>query len=307
MLTPREVILSAGVIGTPKILLLSGIGPVDELKALGIETVVESPDVGHHFYDHPLVPLYFSVHSNETFDNLLRNPDLIGAAVGEIMANGTGPLVDSPANTLHYSRVDFESLLPGSSDPANSADSAHVEIIFCTGFAALSSLQQPASGGFTSLLAAVVSPLSEGNVTLNSTDPFANPLIDPAYLTHEFDQAAMVTAIKDGFDFIRQPPLDEFVGAPFGPLADATTDDELLAYARSFGVTLNHGSGTARMAAKSSKDGVVDPDLLVKGVKGLRIVDASIFPQQPNVHTQAVVYIAAERAAELIKSAYSLN
>lgn len=120
-------------------------------------------------------------------------------------------------------------------------------------------------------------------MTLASSDPFADPLINPGYLTSEFDIFAMVQALKDAQKFIEARPWANFVVAPFGDLANATTDDALALYARNFGITINHSIGTARMSPVGAKWGVVDPDLVLKGVKGVRVVDASVFVSIPNV------------------------
>lgn len=116
-----------------------------------------------------------------------------------------------------------------------------------------------------------------GSVTLASSDPFADPLINPGYLTSEFDILAMVQALKDAQYFIQASPWADFVVSPFGDLANATTDDDLALYARNFSVTVNHSIGTARMSPVGANWGVVDPDLVLKGVKGVRVVDASVF------------------------------
>lgn len=114
-------------------------------------------------------------------------------------------------------------------------------------------------------------------MTLASSDPFADPLINPGYLTSEFDILAMVQALKDAQYFIQASPWADFVVSPFGDLANATTDDDLALYARNFSVTVNHSIGTARMSPVGANWGVVDPDLVLKGVKGVRVVDASVF------------------------------
>lgn len=112
---------------------------------------------------------------------------------------------------------------------------------------------------------------------INSNDPFDHPLIDPQILTSIFDVYAMVQSIKGAQQFIQAPAFQGYIGSPYGTLANANSDLELAVYAAENAMTVNHPSGTCQMASASSSDGVVDSTLLVKGVSGLRIVDASIF------------------------------
>ena len=110
---------------------LSGVGPKPELESLGIEVLVDLPDVGLHLQDHPLVPLYFRLNTNSSFDDLLRNETLFGEAMAQWQSSGKGPFVISPANTVGYVRLESGfSALEGLEDPANGPHSAHLELIF---------------------------------------------------------------------------------------------------------------------------------------------------------------------------------
>ncbi|KAI0077524.1 aryl-alcohol-oxidase from pleurotus Eryingii [Panus rudis PR-1116 ss-1] len=304
----NEIILSAGVIGTPQVLLLSGIGPSSALNSVGIQTIINNPDVGQNLADHPLVPNYYQVSSNGTWDDVLRNNDLFGQTLGQWTSSHTGLFVDSPGNTLAFNRLPPDSpALAGTADPAAGPKSPHTELIFVDGFAPFGTVAQPATGNFISVLTAVVSPTSRGSVTLASSDPFAKPVINPAVLTSNFDIQAMVQAIKDAQTFLAASPWQaQFKPVPFGDLAAATTDDAKADFARKNSVTVNHPAGTARMSPANANWGVVDSNLNLKGAQGVRIVDASIFPAIPECHIQGPVYVVAERAADLIKSAYGL-
>ena len=116
-----------------------------------------------------------------------------------------------------------------------------------------------------------------GYMTLTSADPFAKPVINPKYLTSDFDVFTMVQAIKDMQNFISSDPWKDVIVGPVGALANATTDEQLELYARNASISINHSIGTARMSPFGAKWGVVDPDLLVKGTRGLSVVDASVF------------------------------
>ncbi|EEB95825.1 hypothetical protein MPER_05148 [Moniliophthora perniciosa FA553] len=143
-----------------------------------------------------------------------------------------------------------------------------------------------------------MSPTSRGSLKLSSSDPFDPPLIDPGLYSTDFDIDTQVQAMKVVQDFLSLPQFQGIVEGPFGGLANATTDQEKAAFARANCGSYSHPSCTASMGP----GGVVDSTLKVKGVEGLRVVDASVFPQIPECNTQAPVYIVAERAADLIRS-----
>ncbi|KZM19101.1 Choline dehydrogenase [Ascochyta rabiei] len=142
---------------------------------------------------------------------------------------------------------------------------------------------------------------------MNSSDPFAPPVINPNYLTTEFDQYAAVQAMKDAFTVLGSKAFEGCIGDPYGPLANLTSDQDYLKYVRQHAVTINHGTGTARMAPYNADRGVVNSDLRLNGVSRLRVVDASVFPKFPECHTMAPVYIVAEITAAIIKEAHTLG
>jgi choline dehydrogenase-like flavoprotein len=128
-----------------------------------------------------------------------------------------------------------------------------------------------------SLSTAVVSPTSRGYITINSTDPLDLPVMDTALLKDEFDQAVMVEALKRAFEFLAAPSFNGYIVAPINGLQNSMTDEELRQYAMNSAGTINHPIGSAAMSPKDATYGVVDPDLVLKKVSGVRIVDASIF------------------------------
>ncbi|KAJ3553827.1 hypothetical protein NM688_g3411 [Phlebia brevispora] len=303
----KEVLLAAGVFGSPQILQLSGIGPQRVLRSVGITPIVDNNDVGAGLADHPLVPLYYEVNSNATWDNVLRDNNVFNADLAQWMSNRTGLFVDSPGNTQSFFRIpDDDPIWLLYKDPAAGPNSAHMETIYVNAFAPFGTAAPPTTGNYLTLLAALVAPMSRGTVLINSSDPFDHPLIDPSLLTNIFDVYAMVQSIKGAQEFIKAPVFKGYIGSAYGDLAHATTDLQLAVFAAENAVTVNHPSGTCRMSPANSNDGVVDSQLRVKGVSGLRVVDASIFPSVPNCHIQAIVYTVAERAADLIMTAYGL-
>ncbi|RDB21189.1 Pyranose dehydrogenase [Hypsizygus marmoreus] len=298
----KEVILSAGTIGTPHILLNSGIGDRSELSTLGIPSTHHLPDVGKNLTDHPRLASNWFVRGNErTFDNINQNVTLATELLDQWEETQTGPLVDTFASHLFFARLPPNfSRLEHTNDPAAGPNSPHYELGFSNGFVGLI----PSTGTFIGITTRVVSPTSRGSVKLKSNNPLDFPLIDPGLLATEFDISTMREAVKSAWRFLRAPAWKGYVLEPYGALANATTDALLDDYIRSLTGTSAHCVGTAGMSARSAAHGVVDPDFKVKGLDGLRIVDASVLPFVPSAHTQAPVYIFAERAADVIKAAW---
>ena len=255
-----EVILSAGAIGSPQILLLSGIGPAGQLRALGIEPVAGIGGVGANLQDHPVVmtsyassaPLPVSAYNN-------------GEACAALRSGLAGAYPD-----LHL----FPILLP-------LAPAGH----------------PPPPAGYA-LVASAVAPDSRGSVRLASPDPGAAPVIDPAFLRETRD----LDRLEEGLAVIRAAAA----GAAFSavrqgevwPGPDVRTRDNLRAYIRRAVGSYYHPAGTCRMGPDAAA--VVDLELRVRGVTGLRVADASVLPVIPNAHPNATVLAVAERAAELI-------
>ncbi|KAG6816865.1 hypothetical protein H0H93_007679, partial [Arthromyces matolae] len=143
-----------------------------------------------------------------------------------------------------------------------------------------------------------------GSVSLKSADPFEHPLIDPATLSSQFDRSALREALKASSRFLATTAWKDYVIESAGGLPDGSSDEEIDEYITQTAIVAFHGVGTAAMSPKNASYGAVDPDLLVKGAVGLRVIDASVLPHLPSAHTQAPVYIVAERAADLIKTAW---
>ncbi|KAJ7149769.1 aryl-alcohol oxidase [Mycena crocata] len=298
-----EVILSAGAIGTPQILQLSGIGDAKDLSALGIKTIVNNPSVGRNLSDHPLMTNLWYVNSTGTFDNIIRNATVATEDVAVWQQTQMGPLVDSPLAHLVWSRVPDHSFTI--KDPAAGPNTAHYELLFGNGWIRLAPI--PAAGNFMTIVTAVTAPSSRGELTLKTSNPFDQPNINPNLLGSDFDLSVMVHAVKAARNFLKADAWKGYVIREFEDLAAATTDAQLKAYIINGAGTVFHPVGTASMSPKGAKFGVVDPDLVAKGISGLRIVDASVLPVVPSAHTQVPVYIVGERAADLIKASHRLN
>ncbi|RDB26641.1 Pyranose dehydrogenase 3 [Hypsizygus marmoreus] len=294
----KELILSAGSIGTPHILLSSGIGDQSELRAIGIKAIVHLPSVGKNLSDHPALSNAWFVNSNDTIDNLSNNATLRAELLQEWEKSKTGPLGNAGASHIGWLRIaDNSSIFQTTLDPSSGPNTPHYELVISSG----AGLNSGLPGHFVSIGTVVVTPAARGSVSLKSTDPLDPPLIDLAFLESEFDVFVMRESIKSARRFLSAPAWKDYVIGPADAFANATTDELLDQYIRNNTISVSHPVGTAAMSAKTASYGVVNPDLRVKGISGLRIVDASVMPFIICGHTQAPVYIIAERAADMIK------
>ncbi|KAI0768341.1 aryl-alcohol-oxidase from pleurotus Eryingii [Trametes elegans] len=309
----KEVILAAGAINSPQLLLLSGLGPKSALSALGIETVLDLPDVGQHLTDHTLLPNQYGVASgaDDVIDNLARNATFANALVEQWIAERQGVMVDAAGNHVAWLRIPAnDSVFNTAQDPSAGPRSPHFEFLFAPGFISNVGTPIPDTGFFMTFLTVLVTPTSRGSVTLSSTDPFAPPTIDPNFLSTPFDIGAMRAIVRAQARLAAAPTWRGFLTGPAEGFAavDISDDASLDAWVRAQTATIWHPVSTARMGTCADGVGggsVVNPDLRVRGVQGLRVVDASVLPVIPAAHPQAAVYVFAERVADLIKSGKS--
>lgn len=280
----KELIVSGGVIGTPHILLNSGIGNRTELSALGIKPVLNLPDVGENLSEHVAASLRWSVApQNTTFIDE-------ATALSMWQQNRTGPLTAVFTHQILWSRIpDNSPIFKTFKDPSTGPTSPHLELPL-----------DAAPGASLCLL----TPHSRGSVKIRSSDPFDKPAIDLGLLTHPFDIAALKEGVRIMKRFYSGPAWDGYITGFVGPDPDTLSDVDFERAIRGSAFTFLHPVGTASMSSKRSRRGVVDPELRVKGAHGLRIVDASVFPYVLTAHTQAATYILAERASDIIREAW---
>ncbi|OLL29197.1 hypothetical protein BTH42_23350 [Burkholderia sp. SRS-W-2-2016] len=282
----REVISCAGVIGTPRLLELSGIGDKDVLDNAGIRTRVALPGVGANLQDHYVVRLGFRVRgagtANERSHGLALAREMMRYAV-----SGTGVLTYSAAlvggfvQTRYASRPDVQLVIaPGS---------------FAAGRIGVLESEPGISCGVWQMR-----PESRGHVHIRSKEVQDSPAIAPAYLSDERDCATTVEGLRIGRNIFAQPEIARFIVDETVPGRAADSDAQLLQYARDNGSTVYHAVGTCRMG--EDRMSVVDADLRVHGVSGLRVVDASVMPTITSTNTNATVLMIAERAAQMIRS-----
>ncbi|KAI0653737.1 aryl-alcohol-oxidase from pleurotus Eryingii [Cubamyces menziesii] len=307
----KEVILAAGAVNTPQLLMLSGLGPASALSAQGITPILDIPAVGQNLVDHPMLTNQFGVATadDDLIENLSRNATFAGDLVGEWIAERMGVMVTPGQNHVTWLRMPAnDSIFKTVQDPSAGPLSPHFEFLVVPGFLSYTQAA-PDTGFFMTILTIIVTPTSRGSVTLSSSDPFAPPTIDPNFLSTAFDLAAMRAAVRSAVRFASAPTWTGFLTGPAAPFAgvDVTDDDALDAWARAQTSTIWHPTGTARMGkcGDSSANSVVNPDMTVRGVVGLRVMDASVLPFIPAAHPQAAIYAFAERLADLIKSGKS--
>jgi len=280
----REVILSAGAVASPALLQHSGIGDGDNLHQLGIPVVADLPSVGRNLQDHYMVSLTYKIRGLTTFNEQSRGWRL----VREVARYG---LFRRGLLTLSASQIN--AFLPTSANPEHPDIQFHVmpgTFNFETGAVE----KEP---GMTCGVCQL-RPESRGTILIAGRDPLAPPPIRPNYLTTEGDRQAIVEGLLHARHIAAQPALARFIEAERQPGPAANDRDALLAFARNTGKTLYHPVGTCQMGAGPLA--VVDSALRVKGVRGLRVVDASVMPTLVSGNTNAPTIMIAEKAADLI-------
>ncbi|KAF9053909.1 aryl-alcohol oxidase [Hymenopellis radicata] len=288
----REIILSAGAIGTPHILLNSGIGDSESLSAVGVKPTLHLPSVGQNITDHPRWALLWSISDNNTFESVYwRNTTFQQETLAEWQESRTGFLSSPPASQVGFLRFPEEEVTWD--DRCAGQGTPQYELIFSNG-RQLPPI--PATGDTFSISLVVLCPLSRGNITINTTDFLAPPVINPNLLSDPQDVAIMKATAAKAQRFVTASTWKDYI---LSPLINVTDENIRNGVSTTF-----HPVGSASMSPVGADWGVVDPDLLLKGSKGVRIVDASVLPFIPSAHTQVPVYAFAERAADLIKQAW---
>ncbi len=282
-----EVILAGGAVNSPQLLMLSGIGPADHLREHGIPVIADSPGVGANLSDHPVVAALWSTPRVRSLAELAGPLNLLRWQ----LTHG-GPMTTNIAQSGGFARTD-----PGL--PAPDIQWHVLPVPFRDG-----GLADPTDRGM-SILVTLVDVRSRGRITLRSADPRHKPLIDPAYLADRADLGALVAAIGMARQIAAARPLRKMTGSELEPGPDLRGDAELREFVRRAVTTIYHPVGTCAMTGRAQLDagrvaGVVDTELRVRGVEGLRVVDASVMPTVPRGNTNAPVIALAERAADLI-------
>jgi choline dehydrogenase len=264
----REVLVCAGAVDTPRLLLHSGIGPAADLEALGIPVAVDLPGVGENLLDHPESVIVWEtdgpIPENSAMDSdaglfVRRDPEHAG-----------------PDLMFHFYQIPF------TDNPER------------LGY------ERPAHG--VSMTPNIPKPRSRGRLYLTSADPAVKPALDFRYFTDEddYDGRTLVDGIRIAREIAASAPLSGWLKREVCPGPDVTSDEELSEYARTVAHTVYHPAGTCRMGAASDELAVVTPDLKIKGLDGIRIADASVFPTMTAVNPMIGVLMVGEKCAELL-------
>ncbi|MGA8402562.1 MAG: GMC family oxidoreductase N-terminal domain-containing protein [Stellaceae bacterium] len=287
----REVVLCGGTVNSPQLLVLSGIGPADHLTGLGIPVVHDAPEVGRNLQNHPAVSLRYSCSQPVTAYKYL-NP---GAAIAmglRYALTGGGSLAESYVATGGYMR----------SDPALAVSDTIVVMVPALvarrpdiGFRLRDMF--PERHGFTVMVGSG-RPLSRGHILLRNADPTTHPLIYPEYFSEPEDLHALARSVQRMRDMMRGSAIRDLIEEELAPGPIANDQASIEADIRARCATYFHPSGTCRMGAEPTA--VVDPQLRVNGIEGLRVVDASIMPAALNACTHAPTIMIGEKGAALI-------
>ena len=285
VLRAGEVILSAGAIGSPRLLQLSGIGPADHLRDLGIPVVFDQPNVGANLQDHVDLFVIAECSGPHTYDRFAK-PHLSAWAALQYLLTRKGPVASSLFETGGFWYAD------------PNARSPDIQLHLGLGSGIEAGVAAMPQGGVT-LNSAYLRPRSRGTVRLASADPLAAPLIDPNYWADPHDREMSIRGLKLAREIMRQDALKPYVLAERLPGPDVETDEDYFNYACAHAKTDHHPAGTCRMGA--DPHAVVDPQLRFNGIAGLRVVDASIMPSVVSSNTNAATIMIAEKAADMIR------
>jgi choline dehydrogenase-like flavoprotein len=280
-----EVLVTAGAIGSPKLLLLSGIGPADELRAIGIEVVHDLPGVGRNLQDHIDVYVISELCCPYSYNKHTQLHRQLWAGI-QYYAFGCGPVTSNLAEAGGFWYAD------------PSARSPDIQFHFLPGSGLEAGVTQLGEHGCT-LNSAFLRPHSRGAVRLAGPDPFAHPLIDPNYFAEDYDRRMSIAGLRLAREIMAQPAFRPYLRGERLPGPDLRSDAELLAYARQHGKTDYHPVGTCKMGVDQMA--VVDLDLKVRGLERLRVCDSSIMPRLVSSNTNAPTLMIGEKAADLVK------
>ncbi|RVB71749.1 MULTISPECIES: GMC family oxidoreductase N-terminal domain-containing protein [unclassified Mesorhizobium] len=280
----REVIVSSGAIGSPKLLMQSGIGPADHLKSVGVTPVHDLPGVGSNLQDHLDLFVIAECTGDHTYDNYAKLHRTVWAGLQYLLLK-KGPVASSLFETGGFWYA----------DPTAASPDIQLHLGLGSGIeAGVEKLRNP---GVT-LNSAFLRPHSRGTVRLNSADPADHPLIDPNYWSDPYDRDMSIKGLRLAREIMRQKALASYVLREVLPGPTLTSDDELFDYACRSSKTDHHPVGTCRMGHDAMS--VVTPDLKLRGIEGLRVCDASVMPRIPSSNTNAPTIMVGEKGADLI-------
>jgi choline dehydrogenase-like flavoprotein len=281
----REVILSGGAIGSPQMLLLSGIGDGAQLQKFGITVEYDLPGVGENYHDHLAANVQMWTTNVQSYGISLKAfPRGVWNVLQYLLAR-QGPF----ASNVFESHAVLRSI--------DGLDRPDIQVVFQPARRNQNAFPLPLGHGFV-LSVVLLHPKSRGRLTLESPDPRAKPLVDPGLLSAEEDFGPLVRGLKLSRRIFATPAFAPYEATEFLPGAGVDSDEQWKDYIRNTAATVHHLAGSCRMG--TGEDAVVTPELKVRGIEGLRVADASIFPKLMGGNTNAPVVMVAEKAADMI-------
>jgi choline dehydrogenase-like flavoprotein len=282
----REVIVAAGAVLSPQLLMLSGIGDEQALRALGIPVTQHLPGVGSNYHDHLAVAVLMEMKNSASYGISWRAAPRGALNLVEYALFRSGPFASNVFEATGFIRTQPTLQRPD------------VQVVFQAARRNPHTFPFPLGHGFAISIVGLY-PQSRGRVTLASPDPHTAPLVDPQLLSHPQDVETMLRGLKLGRQVSRAPAFGRYRATEVQPGATVADDAGLVDYIRRAAATVHHPCGSCRMGADGQS--VVDEKLQVRGVAALRVADASIFPRLVGGNTNAAVVMVAEKAADLIR------
>lgn len=281
--TKREIVLSGGSINTPQLLMLSGIGPAEHLREFGIDVLVDAGDVGQNLADHLCAAMVVGSKGHESLFSATDPKHLVN-----YLARRRGMLTSNVGEAYGFVRSNPDLELPD------------LEILFAPAPFVGQGLSAPTAHGMT-VGPILLQPRSVGEITLASSNPFDAPKVDPRYFSDPegADREALLAGLRIADELLAAPALARHFTGEYLQPAGVSPEERLVAAAERFTQTLYHPVGTCRMG--TDQYSVVDPELRVRGVQGLRVADASVMPAIIRGHTNAPSIMIGERAADLLR------
>ena len=287
-----EVLLAGGVINSPQLLMLSGIGEPAQLRAHGITVRVALPGVGRNLQDHLSSVVTYARREPGPFHRAMR-ADRIALSLASAHLRGCGFATDLPGGVTAFLRSRPDVALPD------------VQLLMTAAPFGASAyflpFRKPFKDGFACRIV-LLRPESRGDVTLASSDPLALPRIRQNFLATDRDRRTLRDGTRLFREVARHAPLPHFIEREIAPGPDVTSDADLDAFVRRSAITVHHPLGTCRMGPETDAMSVVGPDLRVLGAEGLRVIDASVMPDLVGGNINAAVTMIAERAADIIRA-----
>jgi len=287
----REVLLCGGVINSPQLLMLSGIGDPLELARHAIPVRCALAGVGRNLHDHASVIVMYERRSPGPFHAMMR-VDRITRELAKAWLFGTGFAADIPGGIVAFLKSEAQRAAPDTQLILTAAPLG--------AWPYLRPFRQPFTDGFACRLV-MLHPESRGEVTLRSTDPSSHPRILQRFLSTDGDWRAVRAGVRIAREVAAQPSMRAFIARETVPGPGKVSDQDLDAWIQRTAITVHHPAGTCRMGKASDPAAVVDSELRLHGLEALRVIDASVMPELPSGNINAAVVMIAERAAELIR------